>query len=84
MDFTKDEMKLIKDYLPVIEKIVVNNSCSNLTIAFRQDMAKLGTKLGINICMTCSSGIFNLVSRIYRQYNEQLNKNGNKGKKEKI
>ena len=70
--FNKEEMKLIKSYLPIIERIIVNNSCSNLTVAFRQDMKKLGEKMKLNFCTTCSSGIFNLVSRIYKQYNEQL------------
>lgn len=84
MTFTDEEMQIITNYLPVIEKIIVNNSCSNLTIAFRQDMQKLATKLKLNYCITCSSGIFNLVSRIYKLYNEQLISDGNKGKKNRI
>ena len=70
--FTDDEMKLIKSHLPTIESIIVNHSYSNLSVAFRQDMKKLGDKIGLNFCTTCSSGIFNLVSRIYKKYNEQL------------
>lgn len=70
--FTKEEMKVIKYHLPTIESIIVNHSYSNLTVAFRQDMKKLGDKIGLNFCTTCSSGIFNLVSRIYKKYNEQL------------
>lgn len=70
--FTDDEMKLIATHLPTIERIIVNRSYSNLTVAFRQDMKKLGDKIGLNFCTTCSSGIFNLVSRIYKKYNEQL------------
>lgn len=81
--FTDDEMKLIATHLPTIESIIVNHSCSNLSIAFRQDMKKLGDKMKLNLCTTCSSGIFNLVSRIYKQYNEQIikereNQNGRK------
>ena len=30
MTFTDEEMQIITNYLPVIEKIIVNNSCSNL------------------------------------------------------
>ena len=70
--FTDDEMKLIKYHLPTIERIIVNHSYSNLSVAFRQDMKLLGDKIGLNFCTTCSSGIFNLVSRIYKKYNEQL------------
>jgi hypothetical protein len=70
--FTKEEMKLIKYHLPTIESIIVNHSYSNLSVAFRQDMKKLGDKIGLNFCTTCSSGIFSLVSRIYKKYNEQL------------
>lgn len=70
--FTKEEMKLIKYHLPTIESIIVNHSYSNLSVAFRQDMKKLGDKIGLNFCTTCSSGIFNLVSRVYKAYNEQL------------
>ena len=70
--FTKEEMKLIKYHLPTIESIIVNHSYSNLSVAFRQDMKLLGDKIGLNFCTTCSSGIFNLVSRIYKKYNEQL------------
>lgn len=84
MTFTDEEMQIITNYLPIMEKIIVNNSCSNLTIAFRQDMQKLATKLKLNYCITCSSGIFNLVSRIYKLYNEQLISDGNKGKKNRI
>lgn len=71
--FTDDEMKLIATHLPVIESIIVNHSSSNLSITFRQDMKKLGDKIGLNFCNTCSSGIFNLVSRIYNKYQQQLN-----------
>lgn len=71
--FTKEELKIIASYKTIIESIIVNQSCSNLTITFRQDMQKLGDKLGLNICATCSSGIFNLVSRIYRKYTQQIN-----------
>lgn len=71
--FTDDEMELIATYLPIIEGIITNHSCSNLSITFRQDMKKLGDKIGLNICATCSSGIFNLVTRIYNKYQQQLN-----------
>lgn len=72
MTFTKEEMKVIKLHLPTIESIIVNHSYSNLSVAFRQDMKLLGDKLKLNFCTTCSSGIFNLVSRVYKAYNEQL------------
>ena len=80
-EFTNEEMEIIATHLPTIEGIIVNHSCSNLTVSFRQDMKKLGERIGLNFCVTCASGIFNLVSRIYKQYNEQLlrernNKNG--------
>lgn len=70
--FTDDEMKLIKYHLPTIESIIVNHSYSNLSVAFRQDMKKLGDKIGLNFCTTCASGIFNLVTRIYNKYQQQL------------
>lgn len=72
MTFTKEEMKVIKNHLPTIESIIVNHSYSNLTVEFRTDMKLLGSKLKLNFCTTCSSGIFNLVSRVYKAYNEQL------------
>lgn len=72
MTFTKEEMKLIKSHLPTIERIIVNHSYSNLTVEFRTDMKLLGEKLKLNFCTTCSSGIFNLVARVYKAYNEQL------------
>lgn len=83
MTFTKEEMKMIKYHLPTIERIIVNHSYSNLSVEFRTDMKLLGEKLKLNFCTTCSSGIFNLVSRIYTAYNEQLiqerkQKNGRK------
>lgn len=71
--FTDEEMELIATYLPIMEGIIVNHSCSNLSITFRQDMKKLGDKIGLNLCNTCSSGIFNLVTRIYNKYLQQLN-----------
>lgn len=83
MVFTDEEMKLIASHLPTIENIIVNHSCSNLSIAFRQDIKKLGDKMKLNYCTTCSSGIMNLVSRIYSQYIQQKikgkeNQNGRK------
>ena len=83
MTFTKEEKKLIKYHLPTIERIIVNHSYSNLSVEFRTDMKLLGEKLKLNFCTTCSSGIFNLVSRVYTAYNEQLineskQKNGRK------
>lgn len=70
--FTDDEMKLIATHLQTIESIVVNHSSSNLSITFRQDMKTLGNKIGLNFCTSCSSGIYNLVSRIYNKYQQQL------------
>lgn len=70
--FTDDEMELIATHLPTIENIIVNHSSSNLSITFRQDMKKLGDKIGLNFCTTCASGIFNLVTRIYKKYQQQL------------
>lgn len=70
--FTDDEMKLIATHLQTIESIVVNHSSSNLSITFRQDMKTLGNKIGLTFCTSCSSGIFNLVSRIYNKYQQQL------------
>lgn len=79
MVFTDEEMKLIATHLPTIERIIVNHSCSNLSIAFRQDMQKLADKFKLKFCTTCSSSIMNLVSRFYRIYNEQkLKENGRK------
>lgn len=76
--FTDDEMKLIATHLQTIESIIVNHSSSNLSITFRQDMKKLGNKIGLNFCNTCASGIFNLVSRIYNKYQQQLKLNERK------
>lgn len=75
--FTEKEMKLIKSYLPTIEGIIRNQSSSSVTITFRQDMKKLGKKMGLNICTTCTSGIFNLATRIYNKYQEQINERKN-------
>jgi hypothetical protein len=72
MTFTKEDIVVIKLHLPTIERIIANHSYSNLTVEFRTDMKLLGNKLRLNYCTTCSSGIFNLVSRIYKKYNEQL------------
>jgi hypothetical protein len=75
--FTEDEMKLINSHLPTITGIIRNQSSSSVTITFRQDMKKLGEKMGLNICTTCTSGIFNLVTRIYNKYQQQLNERKN-------
>lgn len=79
IEFTAEEMELISSHLPVIKTIITNQSCSNLSVSFRQDMKKLGEKLGLKFCTTCSSGIFNLVTRIYNKYQNQIN-NGSKEK----
>lgn len=84
MELTKEEMKMVKGYLPIIESIIVNHSCSNMGIAFRTDMKKLADKMKLNFCTTCSSGIFNIVSRVYRQYNEQKLRERKKKCQEKV
>lgn len=81
MDFTKEELKWIKDNLSTIETIVKNASASNISIDFREGILKIGKAHKLISCSRCNTEIYLGVTRIYTKYCNYIlykkrNKNG--------
>ena len=75
MDFTKQEIKWIKDNLSTIETIVKNASASHIDIDFREGILNIGKAHKLISCNHCNTEIYLGVTRIYTKYcNDILSK----------
>lgn len=86
MDLTKEDYKILTPYLPDIEKIVTNASCSNISLDFRNTMVEMGKRYKIISCDSCNRELYLNICRLYDKYLEyknKLKKNGSKKRKEK-
>lgn len=80
---TKEEMNIVKRYEDVFKTIIRNQSYSNLTFQFKQDLETIANAHKISICKSCNSGIFAAVHRIWGMYIAQVAENKKaKSKKE--
>jgi hypothetical protein len=80
---TKEEMKIVKRYEDVYKMIIRNQSYSNLTFQFKEDLEAIANAHKISICKTCNSGIFAAVHRIWGMYIAQVAEN-KKSKSKKV
>jgi hypothetical protein len=55
--------------------IIRNQSYSNLTFQFKEDLEAIANAHKISICKTCNSGIFAAVHRIWGMYIAQVAEN---------
>ena len=75
MDFTKQEIKWIKDHLKTIETIVKNASASHIDMEFREGILNIGKNHKLISCSHCNTEIYLGVTRIYTKYcNDILSK----------
>lgn len=68
MDFTKQEIKWIKDHLQTIETIVKNASASHIDMEFREGIINIGKAHKMISCNHCNTEIYLGVTRIYTKY----------------
>ena len=84
-ELTKKEYDRLMKYIDIIKIIVVNHSCSDIPISFRETVADIATKHKIQYCKNCNVGLYNAVSRLYTlifEYNKKISEKNdiNKGK----
>ena len=72
---SKEEMNIVKRYEDVYKMIIRNQSYSNLTFQFKEDLEAIANAHKISICKTCNSGIFAAVHRIWGMYIAQVAEN---------
>lgn len=80
---TKEEYDRLIKYIDIIKIIVVNHSCSNIPISFRETVADIAKNHKIEYCKNCNTGLYNAVVRLYNLIIEykKTHKNGrDKGK----
>lgn len=86
MDLTKEDYEILTSYLPIIETIVRNASCSNIPLDFRTAIVNMGKKYKTISCDSCNRELYLCICRLYDKYLEyknKLKKNGKKGRAEK-
>ena len=66
----KEDIKLIEKWIGTIEAIVTNKSFSILSPEFKKDLFTIADRNNIQYCKSCNSGIYQLISKLYKQYND--------------
>lgn len=74
---TEDLFNKLQPWRQLMRTIVINSSCSNVPIAFRELVLSTIKMRGISLC-NCNSGVLNATSRLYQ---EMLKYEANKGSK---
>ena len=69
MYFTDEEYRNIQGVIEEIRKTIKNSSSSSLSINLIRVVELIGKKYFPTLCSTCSSGRFNLLTRIHTLYN---------------
>lgn len=72
---TEDLFNKLQPWRQLMRTIVINSSCSNVPIAFRELVLSTMKTRGISLC-NCNSGVLNATSRLYQ---EMLKYEANKG-----
>ena len=58
MDLTKEDYEILTPYLPIIENIVRNASCSNIPLDFRNAIVNMGKKYKTISCDCCNRELY--------------------------
>lgn len=66
--FTREEVAEFSKVAAEAQKILYNHASSFITIELRELVSKLSKKLGLNLCMTCPSGIAVGLGNVFGQY----------------
>ncbi len=63
---TEDLFNKLQPWRQLMRTIVINSSCSNVPIAFRELVLSTMKTRGISLC-NCNSGVLNATSRLYQE-----------------
>ena len=58
MDLTKEDYEILTSYIPLIETIVRNASCSNIPLDFRTAIVNMGKKYKTISCDSCNRELY--------------------------
>lgn len=89
MFYTEDEYKKIEACKNELVQVITNKAASSLSPSLIQLVETVGHRYWPTFCTKCSSGRYNLITRIYYRWledektNEKNNKQTKNGKKEK-
>lgn len=68
MKLTNEEYSIIDSHLDEIKRIIINSSCSSLSIALRQAMTEIGVKYKLMQKSSCSTCLYLAIARLYDWY----------------
>ena len=68
MKLTNEEYSIIDSHLDEIKRIIINSSCSSLSIELRQAMTEIGVKYKLMQKSSCSTCLYLTIARLYDWY----------------
>lgn len=68
MKLTNEEYSIIDSHLDEIKRIIINSSCSSLSIGLRQAMTEIGVKYKLMQKSSCSTCLYLAIARLYDWY----------------
>ena len=68
MKLTNEEYSIIDSHLEEIKRIIINSSCSSLSIELRQAMTEIGVKYKLMQKSSCSTCLYLAIARLYDWY----------------
>lgn len=68
MKLTNEEYSIIDNHLDEIKRIIINSSCSSLSIELRQAMTEIGIKYKLMQKSSCSTCLYLAIARLYDWY----------------
>lgn len=68
MKLTNEEYSIIDNHLDEIKRIIINSSCSSLSIGLRQAMTEIGVKYKLMQKSSCSTCLYLAIARLYDWY----------------
>lgn len=68
MRLTKEEYLVITEHYEEIRRIIINSSCSSLSISLRQVMTEMGIKYKLMHKGSCSTCLYLAIGKLYDWY----------------
>lgn len=70
---TEKQFQILNKHIDTIKGIVKNQSCSAISIEYRNDLSTIAKSLGHNYCTNCQAGIYSMTTMLYNKYIEYQN-----------
>ena len=70
---TEKQYLTIQKHIETIKSIVKNQSCSAISIEYRNDLSTIAKALGHNYCTNCQAGVYSMTTMLYSKYIEYEN-----------